>query len=810
LFVAGTFSKEGLVDDKYHFLAHFLGPKAENEEFFEHLASRVIRDYCYWRRNYFPQDPILLTSVRRRELEEEFDSIERHLDVLMADLRRTFPFYSPRYIGHQQSEVSLTSVLGFLAGLLYNPNNVTSESGAVTVDCEIEVCAEVMRMLGFRPAPNAPLTNAQIPSYHKELQKQFGWAHLTSGGTSANIEALWVARSVRYSVVGLLAAAKKLHLDVHIKTAADTSKNFRKLTPRAALALKVNEIIYLHGRLVEALIKREGVDPGEAQRILDLETAEEGLAHGYGSVFSKFPPVLLVSGAAHYSFRKAADILGIGRENVELIDMDSHFRLAPRSLSDTLERVTRQGRLPVAVIGIVGTTEEGAIDPIHAILDIKRDWERSHEQSFWLHIDGAWGGFLRSLFKFRDKRPIFEKRLAGLWKSLTGEEPAGTSPVAQLFRALLEREKGTHVAERFESLHESKRFPEALNVIATALDIFPEPSPPGHDFQLRTIDTVNAVGDYVSATIQLPMGEHQREISLRWSHWDIGSPILAIEEADSVTVDPHKLGFTPYPIGLIAFANDRVRRFIAEDAPYITTQGRTTIAHMPPRHLKSVEDFGRSRVATLAFAPFTLEGSRPGAAATAFWLSVRALPLDQENHGSVLRSSILAARTLHEWLKHWDRAMAEVKRDEEFLFLPLVEHMPDSNIVLFVVKKKIGSSIASCNNLTSKVYSRFSIRAELGQREYSYAQPFFLSSTVMLPPAYSLRTLAPFLERAGFREQDTDYPREGLFVLRATVQNPYLTPLRTEEQCDLIGEFVRELSNAAREAVADLASRNRR
>ena len=254
----------------------------------------------------------------------------------------------------------------------------------------------------------------------------------------------------------------------------------------------------------------------------------------------------------------------------------------------------------------------------------------------------------------------------------------------------------------------------------------------------------------------------------------------------------------------MAFSNDRIRRFIAEDAPYITTQGRGSLAHQPPRHLKEIDEFGRPNSATLAFAPFTLEGSRAGAAASALWFAMRALPLYQEDHGSILRSSLLAARALHEWLKHWSHAMEASRVDEDFVFVPLVEHAPDSNIVIFVVKKKTLSTIAGCNRLTGLVYSHFSIRAELGEREYSYSQPFFLSSTMMRPPGYSFRTVEPFLTRAGFRGGEPEYEREGLLVLRATVQNPYITPLRTEEHSDLIRDFVMELDRAARDAVAEI------
>jgi len=787
--------------DEYRFLAHLLGPKAENEEFLERLVTKIVRDYCHWRRNYFPQDPILISSVRRRELEGEFDKIERLTDRLIADLRRTFPFYSPRYIAHQQSEVSLTSTLGMIAGLLYNPNNVTPESGAVTVDLEIEVCSQVLEMLGFKAPPEPPSEPSASEAYHKNLQKQFGWAHLSSGGTAANIESLWVARSVRFSAVGLLAGAKALRIDVEAKLPAGEKKNFRTISPRVALGLKTNEIVFLHGRLIEELMRKEGLSPYDAQKKLDLAISESGagLAAGLGQNFSKFPPVLLVSGAAHYSFKKAADILGIGRENVEAVDMDQHFRLDPRALELSLEKIEKQGRIPFAVVGIVGTTEEGAIDPIQEILRVREVRERKRGQSFWLHIDAAWGGFLRCLFRLPNRRRVFEKRLESIVKIVAATEQQYDPEVFP--RDFFERNQDRHLADRFDVLQKRSHFQEALELLSRSRSSL-SPSLELQDFRLRTQDTINVVGDYVRSTLDLKVGNYERQIDLRWGHWDTGSAILAIEEADSVTIDPHKMGYAPYPIGLVAFANDRVRRFIAEDAPYITTQGRNSLTHRPPRHISKTDEFGRIRTATLAFAPFTLEGSRAGAAASALYLAFKALPLYQEEHGGIIRSSLLAARALHEWLKHWSSAMNTNGIDLDFEFVPLVEDAPDSNIVVFVVKKRTSSAISTCNAVTESVYSRFSIRAELGEKEYSYSQAFFLSSTIMRSPDYSHRTLHEFFTKAGFRNSETDYGREGLVVLRATVQNPYLTPFRTEEGFDFVREFVMELDHAAKEVVA--------
>ena len=135
-----------MVDDHSKILAWFLGPKAENAPGFEELMLLTLRDYAHWRRNYFPSDDVLITKTFQRQLVSRNDKLYQNLLGLTAELRRNFPFYSPRYIGHMLSDTLLPSLLGYFAGMLYNPNNVTPEAAPVTVDMEIEACNEIVNV----------------------------------------------------------------------------------------------------------------------------------------------------------------------------------------------------------------------------------------------------------------------------------------------------------------------------------------------------------------------------------------------------------------------------------------------------------------------------------------------------------------------------------------------------------------------------------------------------------------------------------------------------------------------------------------
>ena len=45
--------------------------------------------------------------------------------------------------------------------------------------------------------------------------------------------------------------------------------------------------------------------------------------------------------------------------------------------------------------------------------------------------------------------------------------------------------------------------------------------------------------------------------------------LASIAFADSVTIDPHKAGFVPYPAGSLCYRNEKLRFLVTTTAPYI-------------------------------------------------------------------------------------------------------------------------------------------------------------------------------------------------------------------------------------------------
>jgi glutamate/tyrosine decarboxylase-like PLP-dependent enzyme len=163
-------------------------------------------------------------------------------------------------------------------------------------------------------------------------------------------------------------------------------------------------------------------------------------------------------------------LTGLGTQNLVEIATDDHMRMDMDHLAETLDSCHRR-KIPVLqVVGALGTTEFGTVDPIDRILEQRTDLQNDGLY-FSVHVDAAWGGYLTSMFR----------------------DPDGS---------LVHRE-------------DLRR-----------------------DFHYFPSDAV------------------YRAFSCAGN-------------ADSITVDPHKLGYIPYPAGAYICRHRGVIAFIAEDAPYI-------------------------------------------------------------------------------------------------------------------------------------------------------------------------------------------------------------------------------------------------
>lgn len=141
-----------------------------------------------------------------------------------------------------------------------------------------------------------------------------------------------------------------------------------------------------------------------------------------------------------------------------------------------------------SVVAVIGTTEEGAVDPLHEILALRQRFQ-AHGLSFLVHADAAWGGYFATMLP-RELTPM-EEAQAG---SMAGQD-------------------------------------ESVDGIVPDLPLRP--------------------------------GTQQGLFALRY--------------CDSITVDPHKSGYIPYPAGALAYRDGRIKNLVTWTAPVLSRGSVTSI-----------------------------------------------------------------------------------------------------------------------------------------------------------------------------------------------------------------------------------------
>jgi glutamate/tyrosine decarboxylase-like PLP-dependent enzyme len=95
---------------------------------------------------------------------------------------------------------------------------------------------------------------------------------------------------------------------------------------------------------------------------------------GLGLWNSGRPMTVYASDQVHFSIAKAADVLGLGREQVRAVKVDERFRLDVRNLRERLESDVSAGLRPFCVVGNAGTVNTGAVDPLEEVAAVAREY----------------------------------------------------------------------------------------------------------------------------------------------------------------------------------------------------------------------------------------------------------------------------------------------------------------------------------------------------------------------------------------------------------------------------------------------------
>jgi aromatic-L-amino-acid decarboxylase len=96
---------------------------------------------------------------------------------------------------------------------------------------------------------------------------------------------------------------------------------------------------------------------------------------------------LYVSDQAHHCVAKAARVAGFPRAAVRVIPASDGRHLEPDALDAAIRDDRADGMTPFLVVATAGTTNSGAIDPLHPLADVAR------AHGLWYHVDACYGGF---------------------------------------------------------------------------------------------------------------------------------------------------------------------------------------------------------------------------------------------------------------------------------------------------------------------------------------------------------------------------------------------------------------------------------
>lgn len=651
---------------------YFLGPQAENAQAFEALLVELVRDHAFWRRNFHPEDgPSIRASAQHDPETIEFlDRMKTELYGLSGELKRAVPFFHPRYIGHMNADLLMPGLIAGMATMLYNPNNVSPEGAPVTLEKELEAGRQLARMFGMNLDPDEGVC---------------AWGHLTSGGTVANYESLWNFRSVKFYGVALQAAAAAMKFDC--AGVGPLEKKLSSYTAWELINLPLSTIIDL--RKGVAMAYRETCGPEAFEAFAAAVRAERIETLGTAGFFQKHrdlaPPVVMVPASAHYSWEKGMKVLGLGTANLVKVDVDQHMRLDPRHLEVLLDDAIDKRQPVLAVVGVMGTTEFGTIDPIHEILRL-RARHRERGGDFGVHVDAAWGGYLASVFRRSD---------------------GGMRPHAEM-------------RERFRHF----------------------PSRQVHD----------AFG--------------------------------ALADVDSITVDPHKMGYVPYTAGAFVARDRRVVDFITQKAAYVFDLGGSGTAVPMEEKLRNL-------------GQYILEGSKSGASAASVYVTHKVLPLHQEGFGRLLE------QTVHSCEAFFDRVNAMARRLEDLVRI-VVPFEPDTNLVCLAVNPAGNKDLAAMNRFGRALFAEMKVDPD----QPVQVKRFIASYTSLMRDNLTDTQAERIAVEVGIdptnfalRPDAAAGQADHMFILRHTLMNPWL--LRERDGRNYIDRYLAYLEQRIRALLED-------
>ena len=264
-----------------------------------------------------------------------------------------------------------------------------------------------------------------------------------------------------------------------------------------------------------------------------------------------------------------------------------------------------------------------------------------------------------------------------------------------------------------------------------------------------------AWGGYLATLFREPDGSLRAWSAMREDYAEFPSPAVyaafaALGQTDSVTIDPHKLGYLAFGVGAFVCRDQRAVGLLDESADYVFKAD-------------AGDDFFHRHRALGRYIP---EGSKAGANAAAVYVTHQVLPLDHAHFGLLQRQTIRSAEAFLQALASFATAQSARVRVS-------VPFAPDSNLVCMALNPVGNRDVGAMNRYVRGLYDQIKANPDIPLQ----AREFFGSMTTLHPdtlgPGDTARVLAELdLDPATLNPDDTGADR--LVILRHTLMNPYL------------------------------------
>ncbi|WP_332309402.1 pyridoxal phosphate-dependent decarboxylase family protein [Pseudomarimonas arenosa] len=264
-----------------------------------------------------------------------------------------------------------------------------------------------------------------------------------------------------------------------------------------------------------------------------------------------------------------------------------------------------------------------------------------------------------------------------------------------------------------------------------------------------------AWGGYLATLIRDPNGalRSREQVSREFARFPnppTYSALAALQHTDSITIDPHKLGYLPYGAGAFVARDQRPFALLAESADYVFQESDHS------------DYFSRAR----ALGQYIIEGSKSGAMAAAVCVTHRVMPLDHAHFGRLPAATIQAT-------EHMRDAVAALREKLQGIARLVLPFEPDCNLICLAINPQGNRSLERCNRFMRQLHCE--IRSDNGVARQD--REYYGCVTTIRSDALGGEAMQGLLQQLGLdcgspdeiERQDTR-----LIVLRHTLMNPFL------------------------------------